>query len=489
MVVDAGEPRAAPAAHMHGYLGHGGVSARDLIAMARQEVRSYGVEVLAGAVVDVTRTDGDRFAVELADGHALVARRVIAATGLVDELPAIDGIAAHWGGDVVHCPLCHGFEVRDKRLVQILTHPMGLRAAMLFRQLSDRLTLVLHEGVDPDDSEVEALRNAGANVVDERVRRLVTGDDEHVEAVELVGGRRIGADAVVVGPRFRVRADAFASLGLQPVEHPSGLGDVVETGPTGETSVPGLYAAGNVTDPSQQVLLAAANGSQIGGMVSVSLAAEDIAAATKPSPTADDWDRRYRSGRTWSGDPNGVLVDEADGLPPGRVLDVGAGEGGDAIWLAERGWRVTASDVSERALQHIVALAKERSVEVVALHADASQLDPFETGAFDLVTAHYVPIPRAPDNRGVDNLLSAVAPGGTLLVVSHDPEPMRSPSPDRVNRPLVDPDAFMGPEDLAAVLAEAAEWEIDVHEKRPRRADHTSPHVDDIVLRARRRID
>ncbi len=488
IVIDAGEPRNAPAAHMHGYLGHEGIPPADLIATAREEVRSYGVEVLTGTVIDVTRTDGDRFALELADGHMLMARRVIAATGLVDELPAIDGIAEHWGGDVVHCPFCHGFEVRDQRLVQIVTHPMGLHPAGLFRQLSDRLTLVLHGGIDPDAAELDALHNAGVRIVDERVQRLVTGDDGHVEAVELVSGDRIDADAVVVGARFRVRAEAFASLGLQPVEHPTRLGEAVETGPTGETSVPGLYAAGNVTDPGLQVLSAAADGSRIGGMVSFSLAAEDIATAARSSLTEEHWDRRYRRGRTWSGEPNGALVDEAGGLTAGRALDVGAGEGGDAIWLAERGWCVTASDISQRALEHVVDHAGERGVEIDGLHADASDLDPFETGTFDLVTAHYVPIPRSPDNRGVSNLLNAVAPGGTLLVISHDLGPVRDPSQEHVDRPLVDPDAFVRPEDLAAALAETPEWDVEVHENRPRRGDPTSPHVDDIVVRARRRV-
>lgn len=489
IVIDAGEPRNAPAAHVHGYLGHEGIPPADLIATAREEVRSYGVEVLDGTVVDVARVDGDRFVLELGDGHMLMARRVIAATGLVDELPPLDGIAEHWGGDVIHCPFCHGFEVRDQQLVQIVTHPMGLHPAGLFRHLSARLTLVLHQGIDPDDSELDALRNAGVRVVDERVRRLVTGDDGHLEAVELVGGDRIDADVVVVGARFRARAEAFASVGLRAVEHPSGLGDVIETGPTGETSVPGLYAAGNVTDPAHQVLVAAADGSRIGGMVSFSLAAEDIATAARTSPTEDHWDRRYRRGRTWSGEPNGVLVDEAGGLTPGRALDVGAGEGGDAIWLAQQGWRVTASDVSRRALEHVVALAEERGVEVEALHADASDMDPFETDAFDLVAAHYVPIPRSPDNRGVRNLLNAVSPGGTLLVVSHDLLPMRDPWQEQVERPLIDPDAFVRPRDLAAVLAETPGWDVEVHEKRPRRADPTSPHVDDIVLRARRRMN
>lgn len=129
IVVDAGEPRNAPAAHMHSYLGHEGISPSALTSIGREEVRSYGVEVLAGRAVDVTRTGDDRFRVELVGGHAVFARRVLAATGLVDDLPDIDGLAEHWGGDVIHCPFCHGFEVRDRCIVQIVTHPMGLHPA------------------------------------------------------------------------------------------------------------------------------------------------------------------------------------------------------------------------------------------------------------------------------------------------------------------------------------------------------------------------
>ena len=161
IVIDAGEPRNAPAAHMHSYLGHDGLPPAELAAIGREEVRSYGVEVVAGRAVDVTRTDDGRFRVELVGGHTVIARRVLAATGLVDELPDIDGLAEHWGGDVIHCPFCHGFEVRDRRIVQIVTHPMGLHPAGLFRQLSARFTLVLHDGVDADAPELDALRAPG----------------------------------------------------------------------------------------------------------------------------------------------------------------------------------------------------------------------------------------------------------------------------------------------------------------------------------------
>src|SRR5690606_28054289 len=132
-----------PAGHVHGYLGHEGTAPSTLTAIGSEEVRRHGGEVLPGRAVDVTRTDDGLLRVELVGGHAVVARRVLAATGLIDELPDIEGLAQHWGGDVIHCPFCHGFEVRDRRIVQILTHPMGLHQATLFHHLTDHLTLVL----------------------------------------------------------------------------------------------------------------------------------------------------------------------------------------------------------------------------------------------------------------------------------------------------------------------------------------------------------
>ena len=113
-----------------------------LPAAGRDGVRRGGGEVLDGRVTRVTRIDGDRFRAELVGGHSIVARRVLAATGLTDELPDIEGVAEHWGRDVIHCPFCHGYEVRDQRIVQIVTHPMGLHPATLFRHLTTALTIV-----------------------------------------------------------------------------------------------------------------------------------------------------------------------------------------------------------------------------------------------------------------------------------------------------------------------------------------------------------
>ncbi len=489
IVVDSGEPRNAPAAHMHSYLGHEGVAPAELAAIGREEVRSYGGEVITGRAIDVTRIDEGSFRVHLTGGHGVIARRVLAATGLVDELPDVVGLAEHWGGDVIHCPFCHGYEVRDLAIVQIITHPMGLHPAALFRQLSERLTLVLHDGVAADHPQLDTLRAAGVAVVDKRVVRIVTGDDGHIDEVELAGGDRLRADAVVVGARFRVRAEMLSSLGITPAEHPSGLGDFVETSPLGETSVPGIYAAGNVTDPSQQVLHAAAQGSWVAGMISFSLAQDDIAAAARPSANQADWDHRYGGDQIWSGNPNGALVQEIEGVAAGRALDVGAGEGGDAVWLAEQGWQVTATDISQSGLNRIARAASERGLPIECRRADANARDAFDAAAFDLVSAHYASIPRTPDRRGVHNLLNAVAPGGTLLVVSHDLEPMRAALDTHEHSRPFDPDAYLRVDDFVAALTDAPNWTIEVNDKRDRPHGAASHHVSDIVLRARRLPD
>jgi thioredoxin reductase/SAM-dependent methyltransferase len=483
IVVDAGEPRNAPAAHVHGYLGREGDAPAELLASARREVRGYGGEVVAGRVDEVIRDGSGRFRAELDGGHAILARRVLAATGLLDELPDIEGLAPHWGRGVVHCPFCHGYEIRDQRIVHLVTDPTGLHTAPLFRQLSARFTVVLHQPGAVDESQIDELRAAGVEIVHGPVLRVVT-EDGQVGGVELGDGTRLAADAVAVGPRFRARAEPFAGLGLRTTPHPSGLGDYLETDATGATSVPGLYAAGNVTNPGQQVLEAAAHGSRVGAMISSSLADEDVRAAARPSGNQVDWDHRYSGEHMWSGNPNGTLVHEVSELTPGRALDVGAGEGGDALWLAEQGWTVTASDISPRALERIAAAAERRGLRVERLLADANALTPFEAGRYDLVSAQYAAIPRTPDERAVRNLLAAVAPGGTLLVVSHDIAAMRAPGHDRP----FDPDAYVRVEDFAAALAGSSEWVLEVDEKRPRPpgAASASHHVEDIVLRARR---
>lgn len=489
VVVDDGSPRNAPAAHMHGYLGREGAAPGELTSIGRAEVRSYGAEVLTGRVLDVRRLDDDRFVLDLTGGHSLVARRVLVATGLTDQLPDIDGVAEQWGRGVMHCPFCHGFEVRDQRLVQIVTHSWNLHPTRLFRHLTGRLTVVLHDPTDIDDADVDVLVASGVVIVRGTVARILSGPGDEVSGVELGDGRILEADAVVVGTRFQARVAMLSGLGLTATLHPTGAGDALVVDDLGETTVSGVFAAGNVTDPSLQVLPAAAHGSRVGAMIAYSLAEEDLRNAARPSGQEADWDHRYSGGdQTWSGNPNGTFVHEVSGLTPGRALDVGAGEGADALWLAEHGWAVTATDISANALARIRAEAERRGLDVDLVHGDVNDPDPFGNQTFDLVSLQYGSFARTPDQRGLRSLLDAVAPGGTLLVVHHDLSPLHEPVDVATQTRMYDPEAFVGVDDVAdALISDPRDWFIEVHETRPRPPGAASTHhVADVVLRATR---
>ena len=489
IVVDAGEPRNAPASHMHGFLGRDGTPPTDLVIAGREEVRSYGGEVLDGRVHEVVRGDDATFRATLVGGHTIVAQRLVVATGLVDDLPDIIGLAQRWGSSVIHCPFCHGYEVRDRRIVQVVTHPMALHPTRLLHRLTADLTIVIASGVVIDPDELSLLERAGVTVRHGDVAAVESthdgAADDEITAVLLADGTRVPCEVVMVGPRFRARLGPFAPLGLRTVEHQSGLGDVVEASATGMTAVPGVYAAGNVTDPSQQVVHAAANGNWVGAMVAFDLADADLHDGCTAANEVD-WDHRYSGDQLWSGNPNGALVAEVAGMRPGRALDVGAGEGGDAVWLATQGWSVTANDISSRALGRIAAEAERRGLAIELLHGDANAVGLVGADRFDLVTAHYASIPRTPDQRVVAAMVGAVAPGGTLLVVSHDIAPMRHPVDTTITSRIFDPDAYVRVDDVAAALRDDPDWIIETHVTRARPAGAASHHADDIVFRARR---
>jgi thioredoxin reductase/SAM-dependent methyltransferase len=486
IVIDDGTPRNAPAEHMHSYLGREGAPPAELRAIGRGEVRSYGGEVLSGRVLDVRR-DGERFRVELSGGGALLARRVLVASGITDELPAIDGLRERWGREVIHCPFCHGWEVRDRRVVQIVTSPLALHPTPLMRNLTDSLTVVLHDGVKVDTEAVRRLEASGVTVIEGTVTRLTDADD--ALGIDLADGTRIAADAVLVGARFHARVEALSGLGLAATPHATGFGEVLTADATGRTAVDGVFAAGNVVDPSLQVLPAAANGSMVGAQIAFSLADEDLAAGDRPSGVETEWDGRYGGEQVWSGNPNGTLVAEASALIPGTALDVGAGEGADALWLSANGWRVTASDVSSRALARVEHEARRRGLAVRTWHVNANSARPYGDERFDLVSLQYGSFARTPDGRGVRSLLDAVAPGGTLLVVAHDTAWAREAVDPAEHTPMFDPDAYVGVTEIVAALAADAGWRIEVHEKRPRPAGAVSGHhVEDVVLRAGRTV-
>ena len=278
VVVDAGAPRNAPAEGVHGLLGHDGVPPAELLARGREEVRRYGGRVEQGEVVSASGVVG-RFVVRLADGRTLVARRLLVTTGLVDVLPEVTGLRDRWGRDVVHCPYCHGFEVRDQRLVVLASTPMSVHQALLFRQWSGDVTYLAHVGL-PTDEQREQLRARGIDVVAGRAAEVVVTDDR-IAGVRLEDGSVVACDAVAVGSRMVARAEFLAELGLKAVEHPSGMGEHVPVDAMGRTSVPGVWAAGNVTDLSAQVGAAAAAGALAAAQVNADLVMAETATAVE----------------------------------------------------------------------------------------------------------------------------------------------------------------------------------------------------------------
>jgi SAM-dependent methyltransferase len=208
---------------------------------------------------------------------------------------------------------------------------------------------------------------------------------------------------------------------------------------------------------------------------------ENAQIARADAGSAAAWDARYAEAeRVWSGNPNGALVTQVAGLPPGRALDVGCGEGADAVWLAERGWDVTALDVSQVALERAALHARQAGVQVRWIHAGLLEAS-LSPGGFDLVSAQYPALRRTPTHEAVGALLAAVAPGGLILVVHH-----ADVDADHARARGFDPADYVQPADIAALLD--ADWQLDVDEKRPRTVESGAGagHSVDHVLAARR---
>ena len=277
-VVDAGSPRNAPAAHMQGYLSRDGMPPTELIAVGREEVARYGVHLIDDQVVSVDRSVVGvpdsvieyQFSVHLAAGTTLTARHVLVTTGLIDEIPDLPGFRERWGRDLLHCPYCHGWEVRGQSLGVLGTNPAAGQHAQLIRQWSDDVTFFVHT-YDLSAAERAAMEARGIRTVTGEVERLVIEGDRLI-GVKLVGGLVVPLDAVFVRPGMQPRPDGLLQrLGCEFSE--TGF---VKVDPTGKTSSNGVWAAGNASDPRAQVITAAGQGSAVAIAINGELTQQDI---------------------------------------------------------------------------------------------------------------------------------------------------------------------------------------------------------------------
>ena len=284
LVVDGGHPRNAPAAHMHNYLSRDGMPPKDFLAAGREETRGYGADIVTGEVTSVDETDGG-FRIGLEVGGEVSARRVLVATGLTDVLPDVPGLRERWGRDVLHCPYCHGWEVRDKQVGVLATGALAPHTAQLFRQLTEDVTLLQHTAPELDEEQRERLTARGIRVVQGKVVGLRITNDE-LTGADLSDGTTIPLRALVVAPRFV--ANVPTALNLPTTEQRMGdtvVGEYVPTDPMGATAIPGVWAAGNVTNVMDQVGSAAAAGVRTAAAINMDLIEEEIRTAVAKKTT------------------------------------------------------------------------------------------------------------------------------------------------------------------------------------------------------------
>jgi thioredoxin reductase len=277
LVVDSGEPRNAPADGIHNLLTSEGMTPQDFARAGRAEASAYGARIRDGRAVSAQAVEGG-FGVGLADGSLVTARRLLVTTGVVDELPDVPGLQERWGRDVLHCPYCHGWEVRDRSVGVLASGPMAMHQVMLFRQLTPHVTLFLHDGFAPGTEQLEELAARDVAVVPGRVAALEVSDDR-LTGVRLETGDLVPVDALAVQSRPVARSEVLGSLGVGTAELEMGgvvIARYVETDAQGMTSVPGVWAAGNVADPMAQVGASAAAGVKAAAALNADLAAEDV---------------------------------------------------------------------------------------------------------------------------------------------------------------------------------------------------------------------
>lgn len=267
-VVDSGAPRNAPAAHMHGYLSRDGMPPAELLTAGRKEAAAYGVEFITGQVVSIE----PGFLITLSEGRRLGSRRLLIATGATDELPPIPGLSKRWGKDFLHCPYCHGWEVRDRPLAVLGTSAASVEHAQLIRQWTDDLIFFTHSH-HLTETEREQLEARDIRVVDDEVRGIVVEDDR-LKGLVLDDGRTIERAALFIRPNMRPRTLGLELLGLEIDD----LG-FVRVDSVGRTSLAGAWAAGNVANPRAQVITAAGEGSAAAISINADLVDEDVRAA------------------------------------------------------------------------------------------------------------------------------------------------------------------------------------------------------------------
>lgn len=476
LVLGSGPTRNAESAHAHNVLTRDGTAPSELLRLGRAEVAALPTVALAEShvvAVEVHDAEGLRVRTGDGDGEELGAELVLLATGARDTLPAVPGLAGLWGRRAHSCPFCDGAGYAGRRLLVLADQVKGPHLGALLAGWTGQVRVV-------DPAAVEQLDEHGGDVT-----------------ARLLDGEVVTADGVFVGVTPVPRLDCVSGLPL------ARRGPYLAVDGDGRTTHPRLRAAGDCawragdSMPGGQVVAAMAAGSRAAFRIvfdRLGVAPPDPppieTPRTAPDPddertTAQFWDDRYgQAERVWSGKPNQRLVDDVGGLTPGTALDLGCGEGADAVWLAEQGWQVVATDVSATALERGARAAAERGVDARIDWQRHDLATSFPEGAFDLVVAAYLLSPVAlPRGAILRSAAAAVRRGGQLVILGH-----RGLPPWAEPNPAVHFATFE--EELATLDLAPLAWAVEVAEEYERLVtapDGATGTRVDTLLRIRRR--
>jgi thioredoxin reductase len=272
LVVDTGRPRNRFARASHGFLGQDGRTPAAILDAARAQVLAYPTAAFRRDEATDARADGDAFAVTLASGATARARRLVLATGVVDDLPDLPGLRERWGVSVLHCPYCHGYETAGGRLGVLAVGEASVHQALLLPDWSGDVTLFTNGTLEPTPAQLDALAARGVRVEPRRVVALV-GEGAALAGVRLEGpdgGAVVGLDALFTGSRTRMASPLAERLGCAFDDGP--FGPVIRTDARKETTVAGVYAAGDVARAPHNATWASADGVTAGVYAHQSLA-------------------------------------------------------------------------------------------------------------------------------------------------------------------------------------------------------------------------
>ncbi|VWC40684.1 thioredoxin reductase [Burkholderia aenigmatica] len=261
LVIDAGRPRNRFAAHAHGFFGQDGKPPAQIVDEAAAQLATYPtVRRIAGDVRTAGRAADGRFHVTLADGSRASADRLILATGIRDELPALPGLTERWGVSVLHCPYCHGYEVSGQRLGVLATHPLSVHQAILIPDWGP--TTWFTQGVAEANEEETVLLEARSVRIERSPVVEILGDAPRIEALRLADGQVVPIDALFVGARTAMASDLAQQLGCAFDDGP--LGPVVRVDAGKQASVSGVFVAGDASTPMSNATFASASGVMAG---------------------------------------------------------------------------------------------------------------------------------------------------------------------------------------------------------------------------------